>query len=253
MLSKSCGGPRTLQRRATYCFVSVVVLMLLARFGLSFLPSGLRELQCVNSDESMKRSEHLLEVFTNVAADNNFTWWADYGMLLGGVRNGHLLPWDKDMDAAFRHEDLDQFLKLETKLKPLGFGIHGVTVCYLEDIPRMDLESELIVSRLEMFPYVTSDTGLLIRSDLKKAADDHSVYGWAFWKAVEFTMTSTINRYDEVFPLDQVTIHHFKTNPDDTSQWKVTIPAPMNPPLYLEKLYGKSWKKEVKWKLTCYM
>ena len=35
-------------------------------------------------------------------------YWIDYGTLLGAVRDGNIIPWDKDMDVGVYHHDLNK-------------------------------------------------------------------------------------------------------------------------------------------------
>ena len=47
------------------------------------------------------------------------------GALLGIVRNGDLLPWDRDTDIFVKYEDFNEFLNIVDELKKLGwrFGL----------------------------------------------------------------------------------------------------------------------------------
>lgn len=267
MFSKHCGGQKSARRRLLTLGGVVLFVYVALRIGLSFVPSGYRDLECINTDETLWKQEKLLETFVEIAAKHNFSWWADYGMLLGAVRSGHLLPWDKDMDAAFLVEDHDKFQALRPALQEHGLDVYGVTVCYKEDLPKMELDSELVVARLEFFPMVSTDSGLVIRADLKSAVEDRSVKGWIWWKLLVWTMTTNFEYASEMFPLGDVTLRHppaemlaarkpsepVSASEDEMRQWRLKIPAPKDAPKYLERLYGKSWSKPMKWKLTCYM
>lgn len=46
------------------------------------------------------------EIF-DIAKENNCTIWLDHGTLLGIVRDGDILPWDKDFDISVFEEEFD--------------------------------------------------------------------------------------------------------------------------------------------------
>lgn len=63
----------------------------------------------------------LLEAFANVCAKHNLKWWVDGGTLLGTVRDGHIIPWDDDVDVTMPREDYNKLLVI-AQCKPDMFG-----------------------------------------------------------------------------------------------------------------------------------
>lgn len=49
------------------------------------------------------------------------TWWVDSGTLLGLVREGDFISWDKDIDLSVWAEDLPALNRLRPRLKQLGY------------------------------------------------------------------------------------------------------------------------------------
>lgn len=54
----------------------------------------------------------LLYVLVDLCEKNNITYWLDGGTLLGAVRNGHMIPWDDDIDVCFPADDHQRILQI---------------------------------------------------------------------------------------------------------------------------------------------
>jgi hypothetical protein len=69
---------------------------------------------------------HVRRVMADLAAlmdGAGITWWADYGTLLGYVRNGGMIPFDKDGDLGILATDRDKLLSLMPVLMQKGYFV----------------------------------------------------------------------------------------------------------------------------------
>ena len=63
----------------------------------------------------------MLEIFKRICEENNLTYYAIGGTLLGAIRHEGYIPWDDDMDIAMFREDYDKFIKAAKKSMPKGY------------------------------------------------------------------------------------------------------------------------------------
>lgn len=80
--------------------------------------------------EMMKRawsaSLEVVEVIDNICKENNITWFADYGTLLGTIRHKGFIPWDDDIDIMLLRSDYDHLISILPGSLPDGFVLTGM-------------------------------------------------------------------------------------------------------------------------------
>lgn len=110
----------------------------------------------------------ILEEFDRLCRENNLTYFADYGTLLGAVRHGGFIPWDDDIDVSMMRDDYMRFCELaKAKVK-------------------------------EPFFFQNAETDKLVMS-FAKLRDERTA-------AIEFWDTTTVHQgiFIDIFPLDDV-------------------------------------------------
>lgn len=54
----------------------------------------------------------MLKFVVSVCEEYGFTYWLDYGTLIGAVRHQGFIPWDDEADVAMPRNDYEQFIKI---------------------------------------------------------------------------------------------------------------------------------------------
>lgn len=57
----------------------------------------------------------LLKFVVKICEKYNFTYWLDYGTLMGAIRHKGFIPWDDEADISMPREDYEEFIKVLKK------------------------------------------------------------------------------------------------------------------------------------------
>ena len=68
---------------------------------------------------------HLLFVLDKIFKDNDIDYWLVYGSLIGAIREGTYIKWDKDMDIAIHIKNAKQVLNLKNVFASYGIELNG--------------------------------------------------------------------------------------------------------------------------------
>ena len=62
-----------------------------------------------------------IKIFKKIFDDNHILFWLDFGTLLGIMRNGELIAWDRDFDIGIFRKDYDKVEQLIPVFEKHGF------------------------------------------------------------------------------------------------------------------------------------
>jgi len=88
----------------------------------------------------------LLAETKSIFDKHNITYWLDAGTLLGAVRNGRFIPWDRDMDLGTWHENIPKLTSISNEFREKGFEV-------LLDEHRDEFIIKAEKSKLDVFLY----------------------------------------------------------------------------------------------------
>lgn len=89
----------------------------------------------------------LFKQFIEFAKENNITWFAEGGTVLGAFRHKGFIPWDEDIDIGMPREDYERFLKLaQSKKTPFRVKSYRWDTDYDYGYSRIELP-DVIVTR----------------------------------------------------------------------------------------------------------
>lgn len=160
--------------------------------------------------EMMKRAWaaalEVVEVIDNICTENNITWFADYGTLLGTIRHRGYIPWDDDIDIMLLRSDYDHLISILPSALPEGFVLTGMysdnkkfqeaaRVCHSRVIANEEFfPIHKYMSRFHGFPYPRIGIDIFPVDKVAPTPEEESerneilnrllslLYNWNVWK-----------------------------------------------------------------------
>ena len=152
----------------------------------------------------------------NILVDNNIIYFASGGTLLGAVRHKGIIQWDDDVDLEISSKDVPLILKLKDTFKKLGYKVvkHSesdeMDWIKINSIKKVDGK----ICSIDLFPIYIEEHRTHFESEFTSR----------IWP-------KAYHKLKDLFPLKQL---KFGSG---------VIICPNNPLPYLDRTYGKSWKK----------
>jgi phosphorylcholine metabolism protein LicD len=192
------------------CLVGLIVLTVIVAVLVLFSKRIRKYFKCRNDIQIVQFAlRNYIKDFDRICRDNNITYWADSGTLLGAVRDGGIIKHDDDIDVCVDEKDYEKLVEV---LK--NHPVYNITTAdYIDRFMRRDVDSVYI----DVF--VTKNTNGIIRYSHKE-----NIKRWP----------NMFYKQEELFPLKQIKFD------------EIEIPVPQDPVPYLKRSYG-NWEKPVVW------
>ncbi len=175
---------------------------------------------------------------------HNIHFWMYGGALLGYVRNGDLIPWDKDIDLFVWKGDYANILDLKKKFKDLGFN-------YLireKNIVLAWEDKNIAIMHYEIQEDIAIREKLVTQNKF-----GNMLYFGLLIKAVEHKMSNTYRllwwlalKTGGCYLARQVVPSHFFLNLKEIDFFGIKLKVPAETEEYLEYTFGKTWRTPIK-------
>lgn len=140
--------------------------------------------------------------FSKLCEDNNLTYFAAYGTMIGAIRHHGFIPWDDDIDVFMLRKDYDRFVKLRQDLSDKKYKIS----VYLDgDSPYPFAKlytTEGTIWEYSQFPFIIGpwidvfpiDEGDIDDENSNKALERFHYTMWKYRKALAYSTWSEIGQ-----------------------------------------------------------
>lgn len=198
-------------------------------------------MESYNTKRELKQK---LKLLTDILNKHKIHFWMYGGALLGYVRNGDLIPWDRDIDLFVWKKDYHKVLELKREFEKAGFS------CSIRDGCTMLRWSD---KNMTLVHYTLGkDTAFLEKLCTRNKLGNIIYYG-ALCKTLEYNMTHLTQflkwlllKTNSAYKVRQEVPLHFYLNLKEINFLGVKLKVPAETEDYLEYTFGKDWKTPIK-------
>jgi len=219
-----------------------------------------------------------LKDFKRIFDKYNIKFWLDWGTLLGAVREGRIIPWDEDIDLGVSSDDYKKIILTFPEFKKKGFLVNEIPIpntefpCIKYSFTRWEVTIDVFSYYFQRDEVISFNTNFVPGHKFIKR------YLWFLWRLLLAAEINTFSKTECIlkkfhqcllflvpsqvkgYLIDK--IKHFLIEIDNRNHIKkIILPRyyfeelkkiefygekfniPRNSEFYLERIYGKNWKK----------
>lgn len=212
----------------------------------------------------------LLKDVKKLLDENNIEFFPIYGTLLGFVRDGHIMPWDVDIDLGAWYQDYNKIINLRDSFEKLGYKLTGsgltgkychINICPIEDFAYYSrkkyteewkvYEANRIKNNLPVGYDVPFHAGISFwAKDKDKAVQlkfyDNNMFYRTFGKSKKNSLYDFFATFYRALVLfineHEVLPSSWFENMETISVYALDFKVPSNYEQYLSTMYGTNWK-----------
>ena len=193
-----------------------------------------------NTRELKQKLQTVVEILNN----HKIHFWMYGGSLLGYVRNGKLIPWDKDVDLFVWKKDYHKVMDLKEVFKKEGFN------CLTKDGCVMLKWAD---KNMTIAHYTLNGDEAFLEKLCTRNKIGNIIYFGLLVKAIKHNMKRTICflkwfllKTNSAYKIRQVVPSHFYQKLKTINVLGVDLKVPAETEEYLEYTFGEDWRTPIK-------
>ena len=197
-------------------------------------------------DESCIKKDLILRLkkVVTLLEKHNIHFWMYGGALLGYVRNGELIPWDKDIDLFVWKDEYQKLLQLKNEFKKAGFKYF---------IREKHIKLAWEDKNISLMHYELQGKYAIREKLVTKNKIGNMIYFGLLVKAVEFNLLRSYHllrwlllKIGGCYLARQVVPSHFYLNLKEIDFFGIRLKVPVETEKYLEYTFGETWRTPIK-------